>query len=407
MKMVVLLLRLAVGLIVAILPLRDGLAQTALCSPQTIADAAARLAIARRALLALPIREAPMTDVSSEAQNAAVAMKRRLGELIEAYMRCAPMDGAVGSIKADLARLGHARPEEEASVAHGTPPDETLRDGYYLDFAVKKCGDRPRILGISPWFQFECGSDAMLLVFVESGGGWREALRWESGPYKVVGGALGAFDYAISPQGHGRWFAVVKSVAPWCLSYWSTIRYEALRPMPETTVPKVLYRAEERMWWGDEDFGTVTAGKDGFEVRFTGSSIDSGVHHRAWIRHFTIFRDDAVTRVDPLALSPWDFADEWIVSPWDSAARWSASVALRGVHDELHRIGSLDYESARLCRTAPDRVQVALHSDETQASYFLLVAGRADYRMAAVSTKPDPACDGEDLLSAGNEPKHH
>ena len=70
-------------------------------------------------------------------------------------------------------------------------------------------------------------------------------------------------------------------------------------------------------------------------VEFNGDSIDTGILVRRMVRHFLI-DGDRVTRVDPVALSPRDFVDEWMTRPWEESAGWSASADLRRWHGKLH-----------------------------------------------------------------------
>src|SRR6185312_12800072 len=70
-------------------------------------------------------------------------------------------------------------------------------------------------------------------------------------------------------------------------------------------------------------------------IEFTEASIDAGVHNREAVRHFLI-NGDQVRRVDPVALSPRDFVDEWLTRDWKESARWSASPALRRWQGRLH-----------------------------------------------------------------------
>ena len=65
-------------------------------------------------------------------------------------------------------------------------------------------------------------------------------------------------------------------------------------------------------------------------VEFTVGSIDGGVHSRQAIRHYSIDQDQ-VQRIDPLALNPRDFVDEWLTDDWRAAAFWSDSASRRSV----------------------------------------------------------------------------
>jgi len=64
-------------------------------------------------------------------------------------------------------------------------------------------------------------------------------------------------------------------------------------------------------------------------------SIDSGRLVREVVRNYSI-RGDHIQRVDPVALSPRDFVDEWLVRPWTESAAWSGAAGLEEWHKKLH-----------------------------------------------------------------------
>ena len=53
-----------------------------------------------------------------------------------------------------------------------------------------------------------------------------------------------------------------------------------------------------------------------------GLSIDGGILARQDVRHYRIDGPNA-KRIDPLALRPRDFVDEWLTHEWKEAAFWS------------------------------------------------------------------------------------
>jgi len=153
--------------------------------------------------------------------------------------------------------------------------------------------------------------------------------------------------------------------------------------------------------------GSVT--HDDVLVEFRVRSIDGGVHNRPAVRHFRIAADE-VTRIDPLALRPRDFVDEWLTHDWRDAAFWSESANRRSMadwHKRLHKdfvSGEFIYPTKH-CPTTPDLWQVGVDfSDpptvigkEPQGTYFL-VRWRPPYQftMAEVADHPWPACKEED-----------
>lgn len=362
------------------------------CSQAEIDRASDRLAAARGALLALPAGNDDETDVSPETRRGLAAMKARLGEFVAAHMRCVSGDVLPAAVASALS--------DQMPASDPPAGTDKAKERYHLSFAVR-VGTDPRVVAVTAKIQMACGSDAMLLLFTQDADGtWKEVLRWQSAAYATIAGAFEAFDYRLSPtDGQGRWFVVAKSIAPWCSSTWSTIRYAVLRPVPGTTRPKVLLNAEDPIWWGNEDLGTLTVGREEFDLRFHAGSIDLGIHNRVWVRRFSVI-GNAVQRIPPVAVNPRDFVDEWIVSPWRLAAQWSSlkTEALRELHERLRKIRYFEFESVRRCWDAPDHYQVGLRQDDGEPVYFFQVRGADSYTMAGAATKPAKACDGDNIL---------
>lgn len=372
------------------------------CDKDDIKRAAERVDDARRVLLALPVGDGLETRVSSKARQAIVSMKSRLGDFVDTYMRCAPLDVAAETIERELSDLAHAVTLENRVYENGELPKEAWNYGFQLGFEVKTWDRGRRLIGIVANFQIECGSDATLLVFADEGA-WREVMRWQSKPYDKVSGAFGSFDYALSPiNDAGEWYVVAKNIAPWCSSAWSFVRYAVLRPTVKSIALKVLYTGNDSIWWGDDN-GQLTVDKGDFDLRFHSWSIDPVVHNRVWIRHFSV-TGDKVRRIQPVAVSPRDFADEWVTSAWEEASRWSPKKAihrLKSLHEKLHAL-AFEFGSIHRCLDRPDHYQVELQREDEhwnyRSSYFLHVIGATDFSMENVLTSPAAVCDGEDIL---------
>src|SRR5690349_21210056 len=75
-------------------------------------------------------------------------------------------------------------------------------------------------------------------------------------------------------------------------------------------------------------------------IEFTERTIDGGVHNREAIRHYLV-NGDQVRRVDPVALSPRDFVDEWLTDTWTESAKLSATDLIRVSYDALPNSRSL------------------------------------------------------------------
>jgi hypothetical protein len=252
----------------------------AACLKPDIERAAQQVQEVRHAMLALPVADNMTTDVPPEAQRLIAAMKARLGDLVDAYMRCAAAPADAKQIERDLVQL-----------ARGSDPDPTDDDRYggRIDFDVRVTGGTSQLASIVGTFSIHCGSDAALFIFSRQADDWREALRWHSKDYATVAGGLWAFDYAISPPDQaGHWFVVTKNVAPWCSSTWSDIRISVLRPKPAGVTPAKLFGASYEMWWGGDDFGSVSADARGFSLRYHGASKNPDALDVPYVRRFHV-----------------------------------------------------------------------------------------------------------------------
>jgi len=376
------LLALATGVALAIAA--AGAAEAA-CSQPAIAAAAAKVQAARTTLLARPIGDGMQTDVAPPARAALAAMKTSLAGLIDAYEACQGEGQDPAAIEADLARLAGAPTQ-----------DDSGRFGGSLTFHAHRWPGG--LMGVVADVQIECGSDASLMLYRREADGWRDVLRWQATPYAKVSGGFGSFDYQVSaPSPDGRWFVAAKSIMPWCSSSWSQIRYAVLRPGPSAAAPRVLLSRSDSIWWGGDDEGVLAVTPTTVDLRFHAESIDSDVHNRLWIRRFVV-DGNAVRRIPPLAASPRDFADEWIVSPWIEAAQWTSPAArarLAGAHERLRKIHFLTFDAVHRCGTS-NRYQVRLLNAETP--YVLTLAAGEDLQVLDVGRRADPACGGANLL---------
>jgi len=139
-------------------------------------------------------------------------------------------------------------------------------------------------------------------------------------------------------------------------------------------------------------------------IEFTQSSIDDGVHNREGIRHFLI-EGDQVRRVDPVALSPRDFVDEWLTRGWDESAVWSESPTLRHWHAKLHAdFVSGEFGDRTMHCQSHDLWQVTVEPWNAQKNFepepkaYFLVRWRPPYHftMVNISEKAWPRCARQD-----------
>ena len=140
-------------------------------------------------------------------------------------------------------------------------------------------------------------------------------------------------------------------------------------------------------------------------IEFTVTSLDTEVHSYEAIRHYKIL-GERVERIDPIALGPRDFVEEWLKGSWRESSAWTTRdrrVPLRPWHVEFHRDDiSGDYvDTPKRCRETPDLWQVGIDfgdADKSLGVVYFLVRWRPPYHfeMADVRTKPRGDCNQRD-----------
>ena len=263
------------------------IARAANCPQAEISSAASDLQDARNALMSLPVGKEGDTAISRQMQTGIAEMKTHLASFILAYMRCQSDNADTDGVEVDLSRLGWARSLEPGRAYRKDElPPLSDAPGWALTFNTRSLGQG--LLGVSATFGIPCGSDTMLLIFQHGDNGWREIMRVASPPYRDIGQAYQAFDYALSqPDDAGDWFLVEKHLPAACESFNASIYYSVMRPGPSALKPRLLFSGHDGIYWGDEDMGRLAAGTDSFELRFHDYDA-SGDALQEYVRRFSV-----------------------------------------------------------------------------------------------------------------------
>jgi len=324
---------------------------------------------------------------------------------VESRLKGLTLDGDEGELERSLnAKLREVKLFCGANTADQQPcPDWTLLG--FLD-SLKFRRSRGFLI-LQTAIGIECGFDESAYLYSWSDEGWRRVWQTEQNTYtdkaykpQTIHAVL------ISPYNRANDYVVLTlGTEPWCASNWHDVYYRAFRLGPDPDAAPLVEGAEWAFLADDPPIQGSVARNDVL-VEFTIRGID-GV--RQAVRHYRIDAD-RVKRVDPLALSPRDFVDEWLTHDWRETTFWSESAnrrSMRDWHSKLHK----DFVSGRFiyptrhCPTMPDLWQVGVDfSDppapigvEPKGTYFL-VRWRPPYQftMVDVSDHPSPACAEED-----------
>jgi hypothetical protein len=184
-----------------------------------------------------------------------------------------------------------------------------------------------------------------------------------------------------------------------CSSNWHNVHYRVWRV---DAASKLLLDRSESAWLRRGAFLVGSIKGDGIDekapidvlVEFTQASIDPGVHNREAVRHFRI-EGEKVHRIDPVALSPRDFVDEWLTRSWEESSAWSAFPRASIWHEKIK--GGEFIDTTKRCRT-PDLWQVGLSDEKFKPAFFFLVRWGPPYHftMVNIADKPWPACTIDD-----------
>lgn len=312
-------------------------------------------------------------------------LERRLNsELLEAGLFC---DEAKGPPCGDFASLGSLL-------------------GYLGDLKLQRSGV---FLIAQTAVGIQCGFDESAYVYGWSGERWRRVWQTEQDTYtekayrpQTIQSVL------ISPYNKANdYLLLTLGFMPWCSSAWRDVYYRVFRLGPDPMAPPLIDGDEGAYIAADPPIrGSVTT--NDVLVQFSLGSIDTDALVRTAVRHYKIEHDE-VKRVDPLALRPRDFVDEWLTHPWKESVFWSESANRRSMLDsykKLHKdhvYGNFIYPTMHCAE--PDLWQVGVDfsdpptpiGEPPKGTYFL-VRWQPPYhfRMVQISDHASPECTEED-----------
>jgi hypothetical protein len=360
-------------------------------------------ATARQLLRIQPVEE---TAVPPAARSLITTWKKQLRgfisrELNAGLYRDASADRIRDDLKAALAREG-VPVGEEPKAADGPY-------GWLNSLDVQRPAGHDRLLAVAVTQEISCGTDTSLYLFEWKDERWRLAFALESNGYDEVSGALGSFDFRISPPDKkGGFFIIAADVNPWCSSNWQRIRYRAYHLGSDPLRPVPFF--EETAGIFERDF-ELTVKEDQFRVTFQGSqSLDAGILTRDYVRAFRVTGTKA-ERIGPLADEARGFIDEWISQPWEIAERWadpSHRTQLKAWHDRLkERLEKLYTEFGSLEDCGPSCSQIWLDIDPDphpntlpRELYFIVQRRGEDFRMERIDVGEPPRARSQGRSSA-------
>ncbi len=228
-----------------------------------------------------------------------------------------------------------------------------------------------------------CGDDASLFLFRRDAGGWHLVLDREKNDYEEVSGAAGMFQFRVSPPDeHGSRLVATADVAPWCTSSWHSLRWDLFRINRGWSDPETVATGTEGIHIEDEIDMAVTP--DTFSLNYVGSSIDPARVMRDYHRHYQITAGNRLERVEPIAASPLEFVEEWLLTQY-------------GDSDDSPRG---EFHHAAHCSDGAWQVELWAYDagdpDNDDIIYFVVAEENGRYRMISTGDSAREDCKYDD-----------
>jgi hypothetical protein len=254
-----------------------------------------------------------------------------------------------------------------------------------------------------------CGADESGYVYQWRDGRWQRLWQEErpiaeGKPYRPE--YLDGIEVSSPDQGSTTRSILSLGHEGWCTSTFYDVYFSLWRVGAAGMPAKLLLDKAEPAWlgWHEPPIEGSVGARDAL-IEFTQPSIDIDIHSYEAIRHYRI--DGAkVVRIDPIALDPADFTEEWLKGDWAESGGWSATGArktLQAWHARFH-ISAIEGEylgESRRCRGTPDLWQVGLRfrtpEHKPLGTGYFFVRWQPPYRfqMIDVATRPRADCNAQ------------
>jgi hypothetical protein len=295
----------------------------------------------------------------------------------------------------DIDRASHEIDAELARVKLIQQDDLQLGDIEGITLEHPK-GDTSWLLFKSIVGLDSCGRDTSIYLYQWQGGAWTRIFELEHNAYFGKYGPLEdveSVEVSYADQYQNRLVLVLAN--SWgCASMWQSLSYSLFRI---GGIRRTLLDESDTVYLGDDSYaGRLEPGR--MVIQYLSYSKDLGVLVRPHVLRYVI-DGDSVRRVEPIALTPQDFVDEWLTSKWAAVSPFSDS-KLESIHAELadDESSGLDgFQFVQHCPGNRNRWQIGFDTERNDAYYFLVEEqNEHSFRMIDVSRKRQPGCPGED-----------
>ena len=275
-----------------------------------------------------------------------------------------------------------------------------------------RTGYDPGILVVSTQLWVPCGStdpDTAIYVFEGRAREWKLVLATDADFDTTGKGEENGMQYQLSPpDANGSWYLAIAEAPPACgpTPEPASLQYKILRRSRSPDEPRILLDRREPLnekfqppfrLEVEDGWFAVTKGK---ERKLDG---EPGVS----IARYQVSGDE-IARMQPLALTPEDFLDEWVQLDWSEAVHSSSqSSDLPKWHSILNALAydSTEIEFVQPCREQgkADKVWLAglwidqelNPNSENERLYIVVSESHNAFFVDSISTTRPPGCPGK------------
>jgi hypothetical protein len=304
------------------------------------------------------------------------------------------------AMRRQLASAGIA--EKEAVTTSGPPAEQPdIDDPGFNDVNVVLTWkpELPGMLFVTGTVGVRCGGDQAVYGYRFDANGWARVIT--DHPASDFGYGWSTLEVSDADS-QGRRLLLTHRSSVQCASTWMRMTYSVFRMASDAASPPVsLLSGVHGFWMGNEDDGLVFALKpEELIIELLDSSIDGGIHNRTQIHRYNFV--DGVKRLEPVALQPQDFAEEWLTQPWSEMRSMSLPETQKW-HGKYHNQAG-EYSNVVPCAAEPDRWSIGFQIPDIEGKalaeplevYFLVrELGNYRFEMEAVSDDQFKECPGK------------
>jgi hypothetical protein len=264
----------------------------------------------------------------------------------------------------------------------------------YVEFKFQRWPELPDTLLVTAGVSIPCGVDEAAYLYRFDATSRTRAVEDTPGP------SFGHTQVELSqPDPVGRRSLLLVHLGVQCASVWTGMKYSVYRLGTLPCAPEKLLSETLRI--NLENGPEFDLKPQGVTLEFLDRDADPEIWLRTHIHKFAF--TDGARRVDPVALQPQDFVEEWLTRPW--AEMQSRSLAETEFwHTKLsgNSVGGT-YSTVLPCRSRPELWLIGLAMDEKDLSkpvstYFLVhELSKYHYQMEAVGRHAPTGCTGKSI----------